>query len=283
MKFLFFSLTTLFLFVQTFAQEKYNAVFFSENGEKFHLLLNNKTLNENPVNNIKITGINRDRLNITVVFSNDKYSNISKQITLNNKNSETAFRIRKNKRNSYFIKKFYTAPINSVQYNRNQKVVSIYDSNTDIVNNGSGNNGNTTTNNNVNNNDININVNVVNTIDNKNGQNKKPKHYHLEGYTGVMGCEWPLKEKEFRNIKRSIKSKGFDSSKLKIAKQILRDNCLLADQVAELVDLMGFESNKLELAKFAYSRTFDQGNYYKVNDVFDFESTIEELQDFINP
>ena len=43
-----------------------------------------------------------------------------------------------------------------------------------------------------------------------------------------------------------------------------------------------FESTKLEYAKFAYDFTYDKGNYFKVNDAFDFESSIEELDEYIH-
>jgi hypothetical protein len=37
----------------------------------------------------------------------------------------------------------------------------------------------------------------------------------------------------------------------------------------------------LEFAKFAYAYTYDQGNYYKVNDVFGFESSIRDLEEYL--
>ena len=42
-----------------------------------------------------------------------------------------------------------------------------------------------------------------------------------------------------------------------------------------------YEESKLDYAKFAYEYCLDQGNYYKVNDAFDFELTIDELNEFI--
>lgn len=42
-----------------------------------------------------------------------------------------------------------------------------------------------------------------------------------------------------------------------------------------------FEANKLEIAKKCYSQTYDIGNYFKVNDVFTLESSVEELNNYI--
>jgi hypothetical protein len=41
--------------------------------------------------------------------------------------------------------------------------------------------------------------------------------------------------------------------------------------------LFDFEATKLTYAKFAYNHTYDIGNYYKVNDAFDFESSVDDL------
>lgn len=45
--------------------------------------------------------------------------------------------------------------------------------------------------------------------------------------------------------------------------------------------LFNFESTRLELAKYAYGHTYDIANYYMLNDAFTFESSIEELNNYI--
>jgi hypothetical protein len=45
---------------------------------------------------------------------------------------------------------------------------------------------------------------------------------------------------------------------------------------------LDFEDTKLQYAKFAYNKTYDIGNYYKLNDAFDFSSSIDELNAYIN-
>lgn len=105
--------------------------------------------------------------------------------------------------------------------------------------------------------------------------------YVLQGYNGVYGCPYPMSPADFESAKESIKSKGFDESRLTIAKQIIGTNCLLSSQVKDLMKLMSFEETKLDLAKFAWPYTLDRGNYYKLNDAFSFESSIEELDNYI--
>ena len=45
--------------------------------------------------------------------------------------------------------------------------------------------------------------------------------------------------------------------------------------------LLSFESNKLELAKFAYRFVADKQKFFLVNDSFTFESSIGELDRFV--
>lgn len=107
-------------------------------------------------------------------------------------------------------------------------------------------------------------------------------HYVMPGYGGAIGCAWPMEEGQFADAVNSVSSKDFENSKLTVAKQITGSNCLTADQVRRVMNEFDFENSKLEYAKFAYSKTYDIGNYYKLNDAFDFESSIDELNEHIN-
>ena len=110
---------------------------------------------------------------------------------------------------------------------------------------------------------------------------KEPEVYRMPGYSGPIGCAWPMTSTEFADAKASIESKGFEESKMTMAKQIGRDRCFTVDQVKGIMSSFGFEDTRLDFAKFAYDRTYDIGNYYKVNDAFSFESSIDELNSYI--
>lgn len=105
--------------------------------------------------------------------------------------------------------------------------------------------------------------------------------YHMPGYNGPVGCAMPMSGSEFEEAKSSIASKGFEDTRMTMVKQIGRDRCFTAEQVRGLMGLFSFEDNKLDVAKFAYDHTYDIGNYYKVNDAFSFESSVEELNTYI--
>ncbi|MEM0996948.1 MAG: DUF4476 domain-containing protein [Bacteroidota bacterium] len=104
----------------------------------------------------------------------------------------------------------------------------------------------------------------------------------LPGYTGAVGCDGPMPRVEFSEAKTSIDSKSFSDSKMRVAKQIARTNCLLSSQVKDIMGLFSFETDKLEFAKFAYDFTYDIGNYYQVNDAFTFEGSIDELEQYLS-
>ena len=98
-------------------------------------------------------------------------------------------------------------------------------------------------------------------------------------YTGR--CASSMDQTSFNNAKNSINSKSFEDSKLTLAKQVTKSNCMTAAQIKEVMGLFSFEETKLDFAKYAYDYCYNQGNYYEVNDGFGFESTIEELNQYL--
>ncbi|MEW6469312.1 MAG: DUF4476 domain-containing protein [Bacteroidota bacterium] len=104
-----------------------------------------------------------------------------------------------------------------------------------------------------------------------------------DNYGGGYGWGYMpgMSPQAFNQLKMAITSKSFDSSKLQVAKQAIGSNYLTAGQVSELMELLTFESSRLELAKFAYNRTIDKQNYYLVNNAFQFESSVWELNQYI--
>lgn len=94
-------------------------------------------------------------------------------------------------------------------------------------------------------------------------------------------CYTPMGTTDFSSMKKSISSKSFADSKMQVAQQATKGSCLTALQIKEVMELFDYEENRLDYAKFAYAYCVDKNNYYKVNDAFKFESSIEELNAFI--
>lgn len=78
-----------------------------------------------------------------------------------------------------------------------------------------------------------------------------------------------------------LADESFDSSRLKLAKQIIMSNPMSVNQIMGICKLFSFESNKLDFAKFAYRHCTDKNRYFMLNEVFSFESSKRELRDYI--
>ena len=91
----------------------------------------------------------------------------------------------------------------------------------------------------------------------------------------------PMSDQDFNQLLNRVKGQWFSSSKLRTAKHAIPNNTFRAAQVRELLQAFTSDSEKLELAKLAYRSTIDQRNYYTVIEVLSFQSSREELEQFI--
>jgi hypothetical protein len=96
------------------------------------------------------------------------------------------------------------------------------------------------------------------------------------------GCSYPMDMSTFSSAKKAVKDASFEDTKLSTAKSILGSNCVSTDQVIEICKLFGFEESKLDFAKFAYAKTTDKNNYFKVGSVFSFDASKTDLNEFIS-
>ncbi len=99
--------------------------------------------------------------------------------------------------------------------------------------------------------------------------------------SGNGNCTRSMDATSFGKAKQTIESKGFDDTKLSTAKQVAKANCLTTDQILEIMKVFGFEDSRLDFAKYAYDYCFDQNNYYNVSQGFTFDSSTEELNQYI--
>lgn len=99
----------------------------------------------------------------------------------------------------------------------------------------------------------------------------------------TRGCGYPMAPGDFSSALQTIKGSSFDDTKLSTAKTIVSsNNCVSTDQVIAICKLFSFEDNKVEFAKYAYDFTTDRKNYFKVANIFTFDSNKTELNDFIS-
>ena len=94
-------------------------------------------------------------------------------------------------------------------------------------------------------------------------------------------CASEMPSADFKSAQNLIGAKGSDESKLIIAKQVTNGNCLSVEQLKGMMRLFSFDDSRLELAKYAYTRTTDPQNYYKLNEVFTYDASVDKLDKFI--
>lgn len=95
------------------------------------------------------------------------------------------------------------------------------------------------------------------------------------------GRNYGMNSNAFQQLKQQVKNESFDNKRLDLLRSVLPQNTVSSEQVKDLAMLFDFERNKLDLAKFAYRYTADRGNYFVVNDVFDFGNSKTELTQYI--
>ena len=91
-----------------------------------------------------------------------------------------------------------------------------------------------------------------------------------------------MSNRVFQKLLIDLEQATFDSSMRKLAKEKIDDNYFTSEQIAKIIRLFSFDSSKLDIAKYAYKKVVDQDNYSIVFKEFDFESSIEELSEYIN-
>ena len=81
---------------------------------------------------------------------------------------------------------------------------------------------------------------------------------------------------------RTLQQRTSEASKLSIAKDALSQSSIQAEDLKRLLRSMSFESSRVELAKFAHSRVADPQNFYRVYDAFDFDASVQEVQQAVS-
>jgi hypothetical protein len=110
--------------------------------------------------------------------------------------------------------------------------------------------------------------------------------YHLpdesDNSYGSDQCRDALDNQQVDRLLQSMASRNSESSKESIARQALSQNRVLAEDLKAILEQFQYENTRLSFAKFAYNATCDRPNFYVVNDAFSYETSIRELERYIN-
>ncbi len=312
-------LATLMMVVACFATQAQNSnvIVFTDKGEKFYVILNGLRQNDKPETNVKLTDLNANFYKMKIIFEDTKLG--EKNFNLGfNPGMETTFVIKRNNKSEFVLRPVSEVPIAQAPPAAPNQTVVVYNPAPPPAPAGAVSQTTTTTTTTGGPDDVNISIgmnvggeggNFNMNVSGMDGTTQSqttthtttttvthstntpppppvapppPPPSYLPGYNGPIGCPIPMSPGDFSDLKNTISSKSFEDSKMTIAKQVLQNNCLLTSQVKDLMGQFTFEETKLDFAKYAYDYTYDIGNYYKVNDQFTFESSIDELSKYIS-
>ena len=90
-----------------------------------------------------------------------------------------------------------------------------------------------------------------------------------------------MNTRDFNRVLAQINKEWLESNKLKSATQVISSSNLNTAQVKQLMQLFGFENNKLQVAKLAYRNTVDKQNYRQLVNMLTFRNHQVELEQYI--
>lgn len=273
---------------------------FSEAGDPFYVLLNSVRQNESPSTNIRVDNLTNTHYTAEIVFANTSMPSIKKNmlmaVDVDGNWGDVTYKIKAKGNGKLVLRYFSFTPYQTeplipsdltvIQYNTSPMpaIVTSTTTQTTTTTNGAGDN-------------VNVDINVggvsvgmdVSINDGVSGTSTTTTQTTTTTSSTIPNevilveedC-YAMRPADFRGALSSIESKTFSDSKLTLAKQIVKRNCLTANQILKITKLFDFESTRLDFAKYAFAFCYNPENYWKVNDAFEFESSIEELDEFIS-
>lgn len=90
-----------------------------------------------------------------------------------------------------------------------------------------------------------------------------------------------ISEKDITELGTRVKDRITDGDKVNLMQSVLDGRQYTTTQLRRMFDWLSFESTKLDFAKWAYANTIDKENYWKLEDIFSFSSSKDDLQRYI--
>ena len=277
---------------------------FSEDGDKFFLLLNGQKQNNVAMANVRIDGLTQPYYKAKIVFEDNAKAAVDKNIPVNdpstNAPADVVYKI-KNKDGEMKLRYFsaqpvqpnYTPPADVYVMHYGQEappppaantVTQTTVTTTQVNPNASMNVSAPGVSISVNVPDVNMNATTTQTTVTRTTTTSSSESNYSQPQPAAQpaGCQYPMDFGSFKSAKETIQKASFEDTKLSTAKSILASNCVSTEQVMTICKLFSFEASKLDFAKFAYGKTTDKGNYFKVGSIFDFDASKTDLNDFIS-
>jgi len=117
--------------------------------------------------------------------------------------------------------------------------------------------------------------------DNRNNGNNDDRYDDRNDKNDRDYRNYEMSDASFNQAKESLRKEWFENTRLSTARQIVDKNYFTSSQVKDLMLLFTFENNRLDIAKYAYNKIVDKGNFFIVNDALSMTSNKEKLNQFI--
>ena len=310
---LFFAFALFFALGSAFAQQFGHLTIFSEDGDKFFLILNGEKINDVAQTNLRVEELNQPYYNAKILFEDTNKQPISKNnlmiADVDGIFKDVTYKVKRDKNNSTKMKmKFFSqidvdpgflppsnvhvihygtpAPAPAAPSPRGQVTQTTTTTTTSGTNSVGMNAG-------VNVNGVGVGINmtindpdvqVTHTQTTTTTTSSSGHDYEPDQNPRPRGCNNGrcMSSSDFNSALATIKNQNFEETKLKTAKQVAGGNCLSPQQIADICRTFNFEDSKLDFAKTAYDRCTEPSNYFKINNVFEFSSSVDELTEYVS-
>jgi hypothetical protein len=111
------------------------------------------------------------------------------------------------------------------------------------------------------------------------GDNRQNDNFESETWNSYEGN---LSHGRHQQILDQMRQTSFENSKVNLANAALKNNKFTTRQLVDMLNEFSFESTKLKFAKDNYRKLLDKQNFFMVNDVFTFQSSKDEINEFIS-
>jgi len=286
--------------VGAFAQQPFgNLTIFSEDGDKFFLILNGEKINDVAQANLRVEELTQPYYNAKIIFEDQAKQPISKNnlmiADVDGIFKDVTYKIKRDRNNAAKMKLNYfsMADVDRGYLPASNVTVVHYGQPAPPMPSGSVTQTTTTTTTGgvqagINMGGVGVNVsindpNMVVTHAQTTTTTTTSSGHHGQHNDGPRGCanNYCMSASDFHSALQTLNEISFDETRLKTAKQIAASNCLNATQISDICRTFSFDESKLDFAKSAYSHCTEPSNYFKVNNVFEFSSNVDELNEFV--
>jgi hypothetical protein len=253
MKNTFLAIVILVLSGNAFAQTG-NLYFYSENGEKFSVVINGLRKNDLPQSQVRVTGLIAAPYLVKIILSDTSSGVLNAKIYAADKKEKSFVILPKQGSGSQKGTQEASADKDLLDETNTKYMLKPAGENT---------------------------IYEAGTIQPSMGFSKNNPPQPKTATESPNPCSYPFNDGSFAAAVKHMEAANQNDSQLSEAMKLVSNNCLSCNQIRQLVKIFTSEANRLQLAKYAYDFAFDQQNYDKVINSFTAAASAEELRKYI--